>query len=340
MILTVCSNADLLSVMVIVKKIMNLLQIIVPIGLVIFASIDIIKAVISNKQDEIYKKLHMIPQRLFAAIIIFFVPVIIDLLMGLIASNFEYASCFTNATDEYVQQSYEYNAYDAVAYAESSLKMYDYEKALLLTNKVKDDSIKIALKERLKVVLTAINEYNKNKVAEETNKAGTTIIVPGNNSGSSGTANPDSGNVNFVNANEITQKALSRLGTPYNLGGKKWSTGVDCSGFVYLVLSELGYDIHIENAAGYRDLGCGVSSIENARAGDLLIYGTRHIAIYLGEDTNGKMWRVHASGDNQCDGVKTATGCQVLKDTRVTSSLRDVDRANGGLVIRRVTGAC
>lgn len=329
MILTVCGNADLLSVMVIVKKILDLLQIIAPVGLIVFASIDIIKAVISNKQDEIYQKLHMIPKRLFAAIIIFFVPVIIDLVMSIADNTFEYASCFENATEEFVQDAYTSNAYEAVSLAETSQKRLDYEKASLLTNKIKDEQIKATLKERLKIVFEAIKDKNSKT------QYGSTERIPPTNSGDYDNDGPTtSGSVTFEESNSITTTALKHLGTVYVYGGETWSGGVDCSGFVYRVLNDAGHSMARDTASNYRTLGCSVSNIEAAKPGDLLIYGTRHVAIYLGKDTTGTRWRVHASGDENCNG-KTATGCQVKKDTSVIAL-----RAGESLTIRRVSGSC
>lgn len=329
MILTVCSNANLLSVMVIVKKVIDLLQIIAPVGLIIFSSIDIIRAVISNKQDEIYKKLHMIPKRIFAAIIIFFVPVIIDLVMNLADNTFEYASCFENATEQYVQEAYTSNAYEAVSLAETSQKRFDYEKASLLTSKIKDEQIKATLKARLVVVFEAIKEKNAKT------QYGSTKRIPPKGTGNYGNEGPTtSGSVTFKGSNAITKTALNHLGTVYVWGGESWSGGVDCSGFVYRVFADAGFSITRDTASGYKSLGCGVNNIESAKPGDLLIYGSRHVAIYLGEDTTGTKWRVHASGDESCNG-KTATGCQVKKDTNVIAL-----RSGESLTIRRLSGSC
>lgn len=329
MMLTVCSNANLLSVMVIVKKIIDLLQVIAPVGLIIFASLDVIKAIISSKQDEIYKKLHMIPKRAFAAIIIFFVPVIIDLIMNLVDNTFEYAACFENATEEYVQEAYTSNAYEAVSLAETSQKRLDYEEASLLTSKIKDEQIKATLKERLAIIFTAIKE----KKAKT--QYGSTKHIPSTNSGDYGNDGPlNSGSVTFKDSNVITKTALNHLGTVYVYGGESWSGGVDCSGFVYRVFADTGYSMARDSASNYRSLGCSVSNIESAKPGDFLIYGTRHVALYLGEDTTGTKWRVHASGDENCNG-KTATGCQVKKDTNVIAL-----RSGESLTIRRLSGSC
>lgn len=156
MILTVCTSPELLSVMIIVKKVISLLQIIAPICLIIFAGFDIIKAVVSTDQDAINKKLKRIPGRIMAVIIVFFVPVIIDLLMSLVDSTFEYASCFENATEQYVVAAYESRAEVLVTEAENKLNRLAYNDAMMATNKVKNETLKAGYKERLAKVLESI----------------------------------------------------------------------------------------------------------------------------------------------------------------------------------------
>jgi cell wall-associated NlpC family hydrolase len=338
MILTVCNNADLLSVMILVRKLLDLLQIIVPIGLIIFISIDVLRAIISNKQDEIYKKLHAIPIRIAAAVIIFFIPTIISFVMSMVDNTFEYASCFDNASEEFVEDAYISNAYEAVLLAESSFKMYNYDDALLKTNKIKDAATKTSLQARLMYVLAVIKQNNADEAYKENSaKTGTVNIITGGDTGSTpyhSTGQSTSGSVTFVDSNKITNIALSHLGLVYVWGGESWTTGVDCSGFIYRVYNDAGYNIGRTTASNYRKIGCNVSNMNAALPGDLIIYGTRHIAIYLGKDTTGTRWRVHASGDQDCHG-KTATSCQVKKDTNVFAA-----RSGEVITIRRIAGAC
>lgn len=330
MLLTICSNADLLSVMIIVRRCLDILQIAAPIALIIATMISLLKAVISNDQSGIAKNKSAIPKKFLAVIIIFLVPTILEMVMRVAAPSFEYASCFDNATTEYVQQAYVSNAYVAVSKAEESKKPLDYDEAKLLVNKIKDETQKKELNDRLDVVKKEYEEEKKRKEEERRKEQ----INSHNNGSHNSTGEYTSGAVTFKDSNAITTTALSHLGVKYRWGEESWDRGVDCSGFVYRVLNDVGITVPRTTASGFRSIGCAVKGgISNAKAGDLLIYGTRHIGIYLGEDTNGTKWRVHSSGDQSCPNPNKA--CQVKKDTNVMALY-----SGESLTIRRVNGDC
>lgn len=94
---------------------------------------------------------------------------------------------------------------------------------------------------------------------------------------------------------QIVDYAEQFVGNPYVYGGTSLTKGADCSGFVMSVYSHFG--ISLPRTSGEQGAsGSGVSSIDNARAGDLVWY-SGHIGIYMG---NGKL--VHAS--NKKEGIK------------------------------------
>lgn len=81
------------------------IQIVVPIVLVIFGMIDLMKAVISGKEDEIKKNQMTFVKRLIAAAIVFFVFVIVKLLISFVAGDnstnlINCANCFINGPGE------------------------------------------------------------------------------------------------------------------------------------------------------------------------------------------------------------------------------------------------
>lgn len=85
----------------VVHTIVILIKIVVPILLVIFGSIDFLKAVIAQKDDEIKKGQQTFMKRLIAAIIVFFVVQLVQLLISF-ASNDDSDivncfDCFVNA---------------------------------------------------------------------------------------------------------------------------------------------------------------------------------------------------------------------------------------------------
>ncbi len=87
--------------------------------------------------------------------------------------------------------------------------------------------------------------------------------------------------------------ALQYLGYPYVWGGNDLNTGVDCSGFTQQVYLHFGISLN-RSADAQRGNGIQVASIEEARAGDLIFYGSPsyadHVALYMGD---GKV--IHAS---------------------------------------------
>ena len=62
-------------------------KIVIPILLIIFGMLDLGKAVIASKDDEIRKATKSLAMRAIAAVVIFFIPTVVGLVLGLI-SNF------------------------------------------------------------------------------------------------------------------------------------------------------------------------------------------------------------------------------------------------------------
>ncbi len=82
------------------------IQIVVPVVLVVFGMIDLIKAVIAGKEDEIKKNQMTFVKRLIAAAIVFFVFVIVKLLISFVADSgkskdmINCVNCFINGTGD------------------------------------------------------------------------------------------------------------------------------------------------------------------------------------------------------------------------------------------------
>ena len=83
----------------------NIIQVLVPILLVLFCSIDLIKAVAAGKEDDIKKNQNIVIKRLITAILVFFVFFVVKFVISLAAtdkdSNKGYriincAECFIN----------------------------------------------------------------------------------------------------------------------------------------------------------------------------------------------------------------------------------------------------
>ena len=91
---------------------------------------------------------------------------------------------------------------------------------------------------------------------------------------------------------DIVQYANQFIGNPYRWGGNSLTSGCDCSHFVWNVLKDTGhYDGEYESSSHWKNLGQKVNSLEQAIAGDVIVY-PGHIALY---DGNGKIIQAQCS---------------------------------------------
>ena len=83
----------------IISLIVNLIKIGVPVLLIIFGMLDLGKAVMAQKEDEIKKSQQMFLKRVLSAALVFFVVMIVQVVFNLVGgtqSNWECVSCFVN----------------------------------------------------------------------------------------------------------------------------------------------------------------------------------------------------------------------------------------------------
>lgn len=84
-------------------------------------------------------------------------------------------------------------------------------------------------------------------------------------------------------SNDIVEYAKQYIGNPYVYGGNSLTDGIDCSHFVWQVLKNTGhYDGEYTTSAGWKTLGQSISSLDEAQAGDIIVY-SGHVAIYDGQ---------------------------------------------------------
>jgi len=98
------ANSELVQILGIVRTALTIIQIAVPILLIIMGSLDLMKAVMAGKEDEIKKGQNTFVKRAIAAVIVFFIPLIVGLIMGLITIDTDingqpvsYKTCWDNA---------------------------------------------------------------------------------------------------------------------------------------------------------------------------------------------------------------------------------------------------
>ena len=82
-----CTESGLLPVLGIVKDVIRLLQIGIPIILILMGTIDLGKAVISSKDEEMKKAQGILIKRIIYAVAVFLVFFIVNLVMTIVSDN-------------------------------------------------------------------------------------------------------------------------------------------------------------------------------------------------------------------------------------------------------------
>ena len=89
-----CHELD--GLLAIIKFLLKIVQWIVPVILILLGTIDLVKAVIAGKDDDIKKHQQTLIKRIIAAVIVFLVPVIVSILMGWIGND-DWKECWNDA---------------------------------------------------------------------------------------------------------------------------------------------------------------------------------------------------------------------------------------------------
>jgi hypothetical protein len=96
MLLLDCTEPGLDTLVGIVKGALQLIQILIPIGLIIYGTIDLGKAVISSDEKKIQEGQKTLMKRALTAALVFFVAAIVTFLMGFVG-NEAWKSCWKDA---------------------------------------------------------------------------------------------------------------------------------------------------------------------------------------------------------------------------------------------------
>ena len=177
MILSLCSDANVLKILRYIKIVINIIFLIVPILLLVTASISYLKAISNADKDGIAKTNKAMISKCIAAVIIFFIPLITKMIVKLASTDEnDYISCIENATPEGISNAYVKNANDTIKKVKTSYDINDYNKAKDTIGNIDDELEKRALAKELedtKVIIDLkqnINDLKANYSEEKYNK--------------------------------------------------------------------------------------------------------------------------------------------------------------------------
>ena len=320
-----CTSSSLLKMIYFALEVSKYVFIIIPIGLIIMLSIDLLKNVMATDQEEVTKNNKTAIRRVMMAVVIFLIPTIARTAFNLLDYNSimeDITTCVANANVEIIKE---------------------YEDAEEEIRSIKEE-------ERL------LELANKNKLTDpETGKK----IVPGKNNSNNNDDNDDSRDNEIVtNANaqaylDALEKMSDKVKKAYKTGNKwewNWTTPhsftyhqkhkrkTTCIGMVAIGLIEIGvlksgqyiqppkYGFGPRNGADsrvkkylkltkikYKSSLKSLIKQKKIKPGDIIIY-RGHENVYAG---NGKFYdggSQQTSG--KCHGCKFKTFGPVSKDNR------------------------
>ena len=250
-----CSDYGIAMYLYIMKNALTIIQIAIPILLLVMATIQMIKMMASPDDKKSPKALL---NKFIAALVVFFIPLIVNVVLSIIPDSFELSACWESA--------------EGIAKTMNSKVQYDVVKADKKKKKVIDIS-------KYKVSKKDLDILTKK---EDTGTSGST-------STSSSTSSSD--------GQKIVDYALNFVGNPYVWGGSSLTSGCDCSHFVYLVLKDVGaYNGGYVTSSNWNKLGTKVKGgLSNAQAGDVVVY-SGHVGIYDGKgklvEAKGRKWGI------------------------------------------------
>ncbi len=89
---TICTDS-MGQIIAIVGFILKIIQWVVPVILIVLGTIDLVKAVMAGKDDEIKKHQQTLIKRAVAAVIVFLIPLIVGVITGLLGTD-DWKSCW------------------------------------------------------------------------------------------------------------------------------------------------------------------------------------------------------------------------------------------------------
>ena len=104
-ILDACSNIfngntaaaeTFMSIIGVLRTIVRVLQILIPIALIVYGTLDLGKAVIAGDEKKIQEAQKPFVKRIVAAVIVFLVPWIVSFVIGVVGSD-DWHNCWDNA---------------------------------------------------------------------------------------------------------------------------------------------------------------------------------------------------------------------------------------------------
>ena len=169
----VCEDPDILNVIYIFVRLINLAVIVTIVVLVIMIIFDIIKMITSGDLDTKNGRKSIV-KRIAAAVLVFLVPSILNIVLSVTGQTFNFGDCLNNSNREYISLANANKAEEYLTMAEQQLTSDALYQAQKYINKIADEDFKAQLQSRA----DAVDEYIE-KRREELKEDSTPEPIPG-----------------------------------------------------------------------------------------------------------------------------------------------------------------
>ena len=202
MILSICSNPEVLEVMRIINVIILFIQIAVPILLILTGMTTLMSTIKVGNDDLLAKAKKQLVNNSIAAVVIFLIPTLVNVIVKISDSNNEYRDCLY-ADTEIISNAYVSRANELLSSAEKSKTYNDYYAAKDAVSKIKDENEKASLEDRLEKLYKNIKD-NIDKNNSENNENGNSS----SNANTGNNLNVSAGSFEYTGVGNITKYTL------------------------------------------------------------------------------------------------------------------------------------
>ena len=300
MLTDVCDNSSFMAAMLFVKRIINIVFIVVPIILTLLFTIDLAKNVFSKDDQENQKNLKLGIKRIVYSLILLFVPLLVKTFMGMISGYSKVASCYDMATEEHVVEllAQEENRYREERSKKEEEREKDSEIVKKEQQEAKEDNEKAERDQQKYDSIDNAKSINgmedvctdcsaSERIAQTAELLAWPLGSPAKKHKEKGGA-PTAAYKNAIN---------ETITFPKNQLKYKYTKGVSCSVFTAAVVRASGYDkkfpysvtganSHAKNSKKWQEV-----SPSKAVRGDIFAYkNNNHILIYGGKKGSQYIW--------------------------------------------------
>ena len=193
LIQSICSVPEVLELMRVINIVILIIKIVVPIILILTGMITFMQSIKVGDEDLLSKAKKSFVTKCIAAICIFMVPTLVNVLVTISDPNNEYRDCLSTSSST-IDDSYEKRAEELLSKAENSKKIEDYSNAVNAVNAVKDVEKKKAYQSRLDSLIKEI-ESKGNSSDKDSSTDGSGNTTGDNNSNNTNDNNTNVGTV-------------------------------------------------------------------------------------------------------------------------------------------------